>query len=75
MGGRRAPLRRVRTAGLGLTGRQKGTIVTREKHNGSFDIIHVKDAAGHVFATRHKNVSSSPPSFTCAAGERLEAED
>ena len=37
-----------------------GTIVTREKHNGSFDIIHVKDAAGHVFATRHKNVSSPP---------------
>ena len=33
-----------------------GTIVNREKHNGSFDIIHVKDAAGHVFATRHKNV-------------------
>ena len=37
-----------------------GTIVNREKHNGSFDIIHVKDAAGHVFATRHKNVSSPP---------------
>ena len=39
-----------------------GTIVNREKHNGSFDIIHVKDAAGHVFATRHKNVSNPSPS-------------
>ena len=33
-----------------------GTIVDREKHAGSFDIVHIKDANGHVFATRMKNV-------------------
>lgn len=29
-----------------------GTITHREKHPGSFDIVHVKDKEGHVFATR-----------------------
>lgn len=29
-----------------------GTIVSRERHAGSFDIVHVKDAVGHTFATR-----------------------
>merc|ERR1712200_112450 len=29
-----------------------GTITSRERHQGSFDIVHVKDSAGHVFATR-----------------------
>merc|ERR1712198_336077 len=29
-----------------------GTIMSRERHSGSFDIVHVKDANGHVFATR-----------------------
>ncbi len=29
-----------------------GTIVHRERHPGSFDIVHVKDANGHTFATR-----------------------
>lgn len=33
-----------------------GVIVSREKHQGSFDIVHVKDSAGHVFATRLGNV-------------------
>jgi small subunit ribosomal protein S4e len=33
-----------------------GTIVTRERHPGSFDIVHVKDAAGHAFATRLNNI-------------------
>jgi small subunit ribosomal protein S4e len=33
-----------------------GTIVSREKHPGSFEIIHVKDAVGHTFATRLSNV-------------------
>jgi len=33
-----------------------GIITHREKHPGSFDIIHVKDAAGHAFATRLGNV-------------------
>jgi len=29
-----------------------GTITSRERHPGSFDIVHVKDSLGHVFATR-----------------------
>jgi len=29
-----------------------GTIVSRERHPGSFDIVHVKDSNGHTFATR-----------------------
>ncbi len=33
-----------------------GVITHRERHHGSFDIIHVKDALGHAFATRLSNV-------------------
>jgi len=33
-----------------------GIIVSRERHEGSFDIVHVKDAANHTFATRISNV-------------------
>lgn len=33
-----------------------GVIVSREKHPGSFDIVHMKDSSGHVFATRLGNV-------------------
>lgn len=33
-----------------------GVIVDKEKHPGSFDIVHIKDAAGHSFATRLGNV-------------------
>jgi len=33
-----------------------GTIQSREKHPGSFDIVNVKDAAGHTFATRLSNI-------------------
>jgi len=33
-----------------------GWIVTVDKHPGSFDIIHVRDARGQNFATRMKNV-------------------
>jgi small subunit ribosomal protein S4e len=33
-----------------------GTVVHKEKHKGSFDIVHVEDAAGHRFATRESNV-------------------
>jgi len=33
-----------------------GTIIARERHPGSFDIVHVKDARGHTFATRLNNV-------------------
>ncbi|KAG9510404.1 40S ribosomal protein S4, partial [Fragariocoptes setiger] len=29
-----------------------GTIISRERHPGSFDIVHVKDSQGHTFATR-----------------------
>ena len=29
-----------------------GTITSRERHPGSFDIVHVKDSQGHSFATR-----------------------
>ena len=33
-----------------------GTVVHREKHVGAFDIVRVRDAAGHEFATRLTNV-------------------
>jgi len=33
-----------------------GTITSREKHKGSFEIIYLKDAAGQSFATRATNV-------------------
>ncbi|XP_057834282.2 small ribosomal subunit protein eS4x [Cryptomeria japonica] len=33
-----------------------GVIKNREKHKGSFEIIHVQDSAGHEFATRQGNV-------------------
>jgi small subunit ribosomal protein S4e len=33
-----------------------GTVTHQEKHKGSFDIIHVKDAAGNDFATRINNI-------------------
>jgi len=33
-----------------------GLITSRERHPGSFDIVHVKDAAGNIFATRMNNV-------------------
>jgi len=33
-----------------------GVIVSRERHLGGFDIVHVKDAVGHSFATRLGNV-------------------
>lgn len=33
-----------------------GTITSRDKHPGSFDIVHVKDAKGHSFSTRLANI-------------------
>ena len=33
-----------------------GTITHRERHPGSFEIVHVKDEIGHTFATRLTNV-------------------
>ncbi len=29
-----------------------GIVTHRERHPGSFDIVHVRDAVGHTFATR-----------------------
>jgi len=33
-----------------------GVIVSKERHPGSFDIVHIKDASGQQFATRLSNV-------------------
>jgi len=33
-----------------------GVVEHREKHAGSFDVVHIRDAAGHTFATRLTNV-------------------
>merc|ERR1712050_133980 len=41
----------VMISGGNNTGRV-GTIMHRERHPGSFDIVHVKDSVGHTFATR-----------------------
>ena len=32
-----------------------GVIQRREKHKGAIEIVHVKDAGGHEFATRRSN--------------------
>ncbi|XP_065908667.1 uncharacterized protein [Dysidea avara] len=50
-----------------------GTITNRERHQGSFDIIHIKDALGHTFATRLSNVfvigEGSKPMVSLPAGK------
>lgn len=33
-----------------------GVIISRERHQGSFDIVHIKDSSNHTFATRLGNV-------------------
>lgn len=33
-----------------------GVVTSRERHEGGFDIVHVKDSLGHSFATRVNNV-------------------
>jgi len=33
-----------------------GTIISVEKHPGSFDIVHIKDRKNNIFATRIGNV-------------------
>uniref|UniRef100_A0A1I7YM58 40S ribosomal protein S4 n=1 Tax=Steinernema glaseri TaxID=37863 RepID=A0A1I7YM58_9BILA len=54
-----------------------GIIGHRERHPGSFDIVHVKDAAGNTFATRLTNVfvigkgSQSLVSLPAAKGIKL----
>jgi len=42
-----------------------GTIQSVEKHPGSFDIAHLRDARGHIFSTRITNV------FTIGEGKKL----
>uniref|UniRef100_T1H629 Small ribosomal subunit protein eS4 n=1 Tax=Megaselia scalaris TaxID=36166 RepID=T1H629_MEGSC len=39
-----------------ITDYRVGTVVNRERHPGSFDIVHIKDTQGHIFATRLCNV-------------------
>lgn len=50
-----------------------GTIISRERHPGSFDIIHVKDAVGNTFATRLSNIfvigSSKAPIISLPTGK------
>eukprot|EP00741_Cyanophora_paradoxa_P022055 tig00021433_g21290.t1 len=52
-----------------------GLIVNRERHLGSFDIVHVKDASGHAFATRLDNVfvigKGNKPSISLPKGKGL----
>merc|ERR1719246_270793 len=45
----------VMTSGGNNMGRV-GVIVHRERHPGSFEIVHIKDSVGHTFATRLQNV-------------------
>jgi small subunit ribosomal protein S4e len=33
-----------------------GTIVSKERHRGGHDIVHIEDSAGNKFATRVSNV-------------------
>merc|ERR1711957_772917 len=42
-----------------------GVVMHREKHPGSFEICHIKDAVGHTFATRLGNV------FVIGKGNKL----
>jgi len=52
-----------------------GVITSRERHPGSFEIVHVKDANGHSFATRVANVvvlgRGSKPLITLPRGKGL----
>ena len=50
-----------------------GIITHREKHDGGFEIVHIKDARDHTFATRSSNVftigSGSKPWISLAKGK------
>lgn len=50
-----------------------GVITNRERHPGSFDVVHVKDANGNSFATRLSNifVIGKVRSFSGAEGRGL----
>ena len=49
-----------------------GTIISVEKHPGSFDIVSVRDAKGHSFSTRQENVfiigTAEAPAVTLPKG-------
>lgn len=65
----------------GFNSGRVGVISYRERHNGGYDIIHVKDAKGHEFATRLNNVfilgTGSKPTVSLpkGAGIRLSIEE
>lgn len=50
-----------------------GTILHVEKHPGSFDIVTVRDSAGHTFSTRQENVfiigSGNTPAISLPKGQ------
>jgi small subunit ribosomal protein S4e len=52
-----------------------GTIVHFERHPGSFDIVTVRDNAGHSFSTRAENVfvvgSGDKPEVTLPKGQGI----
>ncbi len=52
-----------------------GIVQHIERHPGSFDIVEVKDSAGHVFATRLQNIfiigKGSRPSVTLPRGKGI----
>jgi len=52
-----------------------GIITSRERHPGSFEIVHVKDSMGHAFATRVNNVfvigRGNKPLITLPRGKGL----
>ena len=52
-----------------------GTLIRSEKHDGSYDIIHVKDSNGETFSTRMTNVfvvgNSKPEVSTLKSHNRL----
>lgn len=52
-----------------------GTLQSLEKHPGSFEIAHVRDATGHLFATRLMNVmvigDGKEPAISIPRGEGL----
>jgi len=52
-----------------------GTIISVEEHPGSFDIVSVRDAAGHSFSTRQENVfiigSGETPEVTLPKGKGI----
>jgi len=52
-----------------------GTVSHRERHPGGFDIVHVKDSAGHSFATRMNNIfiigKGAKPSVSLPKGKGI----